>query len=78
LATTWQWLSSTLESVSMFGQTDLTLDGFISKWRREITADLSWDSCLRLLGGEHCQGWVVEVGSKVPIYNIFFCILFGS
>ena len=35
--------------------------------------DLGWDSCLRLHGGEHYQGWVVGVGSKVPICNISFC-----
>ena len=40
--------------------------------------DLGWDSCLRLHGGEHYQGWVVGVGSKVPICNISFCFLFES
>jgi len=78
MAMTWQWLSSTLELVSMFGQTGITLDGFIGKWRSEITVDLGWDSCLQLRGGEHCQGWVIGVGSKVLICNISFCFLFGS
>ena len=78
MATTWQWLSSTLESVSMFGQISITLDGFIGRWRREIMVNLGWDFCLQLRGGGHCQGWVVGVGSKVPIYNISFCFLFGS
>ena len=34
MATTWQWLSSTLVSISIFGQTVITLDGFIGRWRR--------------------------------------------
>ena len=63
MATTWQWLPSTLELVTMFGQTGIALDGFIGRWRREIMVNLGWDSCLRLRGGEHCQGWVVGVGS---------------
>ena len=40
--------------------------------------DLGWNSCLRYRNGEHCLGWVVGVGSKVPICNISFCFLFGS
>ena len=40
--------------------------------------DLGWDFYLLLRGGEHCQGWVVGVGSKFPICNISFCFLFGS
>ena len=40
--------------------------------------DLGWDCCLLLRGGEHCQGWVVGVGSKFSICNISFCFLFGS
>ena len=46
MATTSQWLPLTLESVTMFGQTDIALDGFIGRWRREIMVDLDWDSCL--------------------------------